>query len=142
MGPQYIRIASLVDPAWISGTSTHTLDCEDVGLNSLLVLEGEGLARIAEELGLPEESAALRERTLALAARVQGGLWDPDRRVFANRLWSGRFVRSLAPTSFYPMAAGIATPEQAEALVREHLVDAAEQDFPGGKKSNAVDEAR
>ena len=30
----------------------------------------------------------------------------------ANRRWNGAFVRSLAPTSFYPLLAGAATPEQ------------------------------
>jgi putative isomerase len=33
-------------------------------------------------------------------------------------LWNGSFVRSIAPTSFYPLLAGIATPEQTEHLLR------------------------
>jgi putative isomerase len=103
--------------------TAHTLDVEDVALNSQLVLEAETLARIAGELGRPEDQAALRERAGALAALVRERLWDPERRIFANRLWDGRFVRSLAPTSFYPMAAGIATPDQAETLVNAHLTD-------------------
>jgi putative isomerase len=43
--------------------------------------------------------------------------------VFANRTWSGRFVASLAPTSFYPLTAGIAAQEQAESLVANHLMN-------------------
>ena len=81
------------------------------------------LARIARELGRADDAAALTERTDALAARVRERLWDPEREVFAARRWSGAFVESLAPTSFYPLVAGIATPEQAEALVRKHLLD-------------------
>lgn len=102
---------------------THTLDMEDVGLNSLLVVEGELLARIADELGLPDEAGAVRERSADLAEGVRSRLWDPERNIFANRLWDGRFARSLAPTSFYPMLAGIASREQAETMVREHLTD-------------------
>jgi putative isomerase len=101
----------------------HTLDLEEPGLNSLVVLEGQMLARIARTLGLPEQSAALSERSDALAARVRARLWDADRQVFAARRWSGEWVASLSPTSFYALVAGIATAEQAEALVRRHLCD-------------------
>jgi len=94
-----------------------TLDCADVGLNSLLALDGEMLARIAAALGREAEAEALERRTEALKARIADRLWDPERRVFANRLWSGRFVRSLAPTSFYPLLCGAARPEQARAMV-------------------------
>jgi putative isomerase len=96
---------------------------EDVGLNSLLVWEAEHLAQIARQLGLEADAAALDERAEHLAALVRERLWDDGRGVFANRLWSGRFARSLAPTSFYPMTAGIATGEQAERMVRQHLLD-------------------
>lgn len=104
---------------------THTLDMEDVGLNSLLVWEAEHLAQIARELGRDAEAAELSTRGDTLAARVRDRLWDEKRGIFANRLWSGRFATSVAPTSFYPMTAGIATPEQAERMVREHLLDPA-----------------
>ena len=102
---------------------THTLDVEDVGLNSLLVLEGTVLARIAAELGRADDTMALRDRSSRLADMVRTELWDPDRRIFANRRWDGAFVRSHAPTSFYPMLAGIATDEQARLMVEEHLLD-------------------
>jgi putative isomerase len=105
--------------------SAHTLDMEDVGLNSLLVWESAYLARIARELGRDAEAAEMMSRGEALAARIRENLWDDERGVFANRLWGGPFARSLAPTSFYPMTAGIATPEQAERMVREHLLDPA-----------------
>ena len=96
---------------------SHTLDCEDVGLNSLLVLDGEMLALAAAELGRDREARRLQVRARALAARVGETLWDPEREVFANRLWSGRFVSSIAPTSFYPLIAGAASPAQARAVL-------------------------
>jgi putative isomerase len=96
---------------------TGTLDCADVELNSLLALDGEMLARIARELGEPAAAAALDRRAAGLRDRIADRLWDASRGVFANRLWSGRFVKSLAPTSFYPMIAGAARPEQAAAMV-------------------------
>ncbi|MSP83444.1 MAG: hypothetical protein EXQ94_11090 [Alphaproteobacteria bacterium] len=85
--------AKLVEATW-------TLDCEDVALNSLLALDGEMLGLMGRALG--EDMAAVAARTQRLKARIAAELWDSDRQVFANRLWSGRFVRSLAPTSFFP----------------------------------------
>jgi len=95
-----------------------TLDCADVGLNSLVALDGEMLARMARELGDEATARRLDERAEGLRQRIAERLWDPERGVFANRLWSGRFVRSLAPTSFYPLLAGAARPEQAAAMLR------------------------
>lgn len=98
-------------------TGSWTLDCADVGLNSLLALDGEMLARIAAELGDKSEAARMADRAEALKRRIAERLWDPERNVFANRLWSGKFVRSIAPTSFYPLLCGAARPEQAGAMV-------------------------
>ena len=98
-------------------SASHTLDCEDVGLNSLLALDGEMLALAAGELGREREAQRLAARARALAARIREDLWDPQRQVFANRLWSGRFVASIAPTSFYPLIAGAASQAQARALL-------------------------
>ncbi len=97
--------------------SAHTMDLEDVGLNSLLVHEGSLLARL-----LPG-SGRIAGRAAELAEAVRARLWDDEREVFAGRLWSGEFTRSLSPTSFYPLLAGIATPEQAEAMVQRWLAD-------------------
>ncbi|WP_119459319.1 MGH1-like glycoside hydrolase domain-containing protein [Rhodospirillaceae bacterium SYSU D60014] len=96
---------------------SRTLDCADVGLNSLLALDGEMLARMMRVLGQVEIADRLESRSEVLRQRIQTELWDEERGVFANRLWSGKFVRSLAPTSFYPLLAGAATPEQVEKLL-------------------------
>jgi putative isomerase len=98
-------------------TKSWTLDSADVGLNSLLALDGEMLALIAGELGQGRDAKRLAERAKALNARIAEHLWDPERKVFANRLWSGKFVRSVAPPSFYPLLSGAARPDQAEAMV-------------------------
>ena len=104
--------------------ATRTLASLDVGLNSLLVLDAEMLAAIAADLGLATEAAAHAARAAATRDRVRTELWDEARGLFANRLWSGGFVRSLGPTSFYPLAAGIPTAAQTERLLA-HLGDPA-----------------
>ena len=97
--------------------SAWTLDCEDVGLNSLLALDGEMLGLIARALGETATAERVEARAEALKGRIAAGLWDERRGVFANRLWSGAFVRSLAPTSFFPLLAGAADDSQAAALL-------------------------
>lgn len=81
---------------------TATLDCEDVGLNCLACLDSEMLWRICDVLGRPE-AQRFRERAARLKGSIAAHFWDDRRKIFANRLWSGEFVKSLAPTSFYPL---------------------------------------
>lgn len=104
--------------------ATRTLDCLDVGLNSLLALDAEMLALITAELGDHDAARAHAARAAATRDRIGTELWDETRGIFANRLWSGAFVRSLGPTSFYPLVAGVPTRAQTESLLA-HLDDPA-----------------
>ncbi|MEM8664916.1 MAG: trehalase family glycosidase [Pseudomonadota bacterium] len=109
--------------------ATGLLMSYDVGLNSLLALDAECLALIAEALG--KDADAMRFGAAAAAHRAAIGthLWDERRSVFANRLVGGDFLEPLAPTSFYPMAAGAANAAQTAALVERWLND--EEKFGG-----------
>jgi putative isomerase len=101
---------------------TRTLTTIDVGLNSMLALDAEMLSLIAAELGHEAEAtkfAHLAERT---RTNIRTELWDASRGIFANRLRGGGFVRSVGPTSFYPLIAAAADEEQVESLLR-HLAD-------------------
>lgn len=102
--------------------TTSCLSTIDVGLNSLLALDAEMLAAIATELGNPADATKYTEIANRTRALVRETLWDDKRKIFANRLRSGAFVKSLAPTSFYPLIAGIATEPQTEAIL-VHLAD-------------------
>jgi putative isomerase len=106
----------------------NTIELEEPGHNSLIALEHEMLARVADELGRHDEAADLRSFAEALAERISAELWDAEREVFAARHWSGEFEGHLAPTSFLPLIAGAATGQQAEAIVR-YLTD--EKEFWG-----------
>jgi putative isomerase len=92
--------------------ATGCLDAADVGLNALLVVDAEVLADWAKHLGDRATADRLLQRAAALRQRIADRLWDSSRRIFANRRWSGDFVRSLAPTSFYPLLADAADPQQ------------------------------
>ncbi len=108
---------------------SRTLNLEDIALNSLLVLDGEILAKMALELGHTEDAPMFAEKASALGAKIHTELWDDDRQIFAGKLWNGRFSHSLSPTSFYPLLAGVADPGQTAALL-QHLVN---NDEFGGK---------
>ncbi len=93
------------------------LDAFDVGLNALLVVDAEVLADWATSLGDEATARRLTERAAGLRARISTHLWDQERRIFANRRWAGPFVRSVAPTSFYPLLAAAVSDAQRQGLL-------------------------
>jgi putative isomerase len=101
----------------------HTLTMAEPGLNSLVSLDAQFLARIADELGDAATAAELRGTAERLNARISEGLWDPDRGIFAGRQWSGEFVGSLSAACFFPLIAGAATDAQASALIDGYLLN-------------------
>lgn len=105
-------------------TDTRTLSTFDVGINSVLALDAEMLALIARELGHTEDAAELETLAQSSREKIQSELWDEARGIFANRQRKGGFVKSVGPTSFYPLICGAATAEQAERLLA-HLDDPA-----------------
>ena len=90
------------------------------GLNSLLALDAEmlGLDRRPNSATTAPRQAYARRPQRRTRAQIGEELWDDSRGIFANRLCSGDFVRSLGPTSFYPLLCGAASPEQIAAPAR------------------------
>jgi putative isomerase len=101
----------------------HTLTMADPGLNCLVSLDAQCLARIAAALGRREEAASLRDSAAALNAKIADLLWDAERQVFAARHWSGAFDPSVPVTCFYPLLTGAASEAQAGALIDKWLLD-------------------
>lgn len=95
----------------------------------MLALDGELLARIAILLGKDEEASKISTRTDDHKAPVRTQFWDKERGVFANRLTNGHSVKALAPTAFFPLLAGIAPQDQAQALAKNYLTP--EEKFGG-----------
>lgn len=98
-------------------TEAGLLDIWDVGLNSLLAVDAEMLALMAGALGRESERKDFLRRMRSLRDAIRQQLWDPDRKVFANRRRDGGFVKALSPTSFFPLLAGAVSDQQAESLV-------------------------
>jgi neutral trehalase len=95
----------------------------DVGLMGLYVADCDALAEIAGTLGKPSEAQELRARGDRYRAKLQT-MWDGETGIFLNRnLETGKFSTRLSPTNFYPMLAKAATPQQADRMVKEHLLN-------------------
>jgi len=111
------------DALWVE--DTETFDLESVDLNSLLALDLESLAYIARELGLDDRFTEIRTEYLNLAKRINRELWDETRGMYADRRWDGTFTERLAASNFYPLIAGIPTPERAQRMLDTLLDDSA-----------------
>lgn len=105
---------------------SHLMLVEDVGLNSLYVTDCTALAELAKILGHDDDARELQERAGHYAEKLRD-LWADDQGIYLNRRLDNHQRSSRhSPTSFYPLLAGVATPEQADRLVREHLLNPAE----------------
>lgn len=104
----------------------HQLEYADVGLMSMYIADCKALARIAGILGKNSDAGELRDRARRYSAKLQT-MWSPSLGIFLNRdLHTGKYNRRLSPTNFYPLLAGVATPAQAQRMVRDHLLNADE----------------
>jgi hypothetical protein len=105
---------------------TYTMELDDVGLNALYALDAECLAKIAAILGYEDDNRRFVAEYDRVKSLVRKLLWNEQDGIFENRYWNGHFSKRLSPTNFYPLLAGIATPEQAKRMVREHLLNSEE----------------
>jgi alpha,alpha-trehalase len=109
------------------GAATHHY--APICLNSLLYKTEKDLQEMSQILGRNDDAQKWQLRAEARKDRIQKYLWDPARRLFFDyNFYTG--VRSSYEyiTTFYPLWAGLATPEQAQALA--HNLGIFEQ--PGG----------
>ncbi len=107
-------------------SKSHVLRFADVGLMSMYIADCDALAVIADVLGRAADARALRDRSEKYGKQLQT-LWSADAGIFLNEdLRTGQFSNRLSPTNFYPMLAHAATPEQAQAMVKKHLLNPAE----------------
>lgn len=105
---------------------TYTMTLDDVGLNSMYAADADCLAQMALLLGRQEDARQYSAEYARMKQLIQSKLWNPQDGIYESRNWDGTFSRRLSPTNFYPMFAGIATPEQAEEMVRRHLLNPSE----------------
>ncbi len=94
-----------------------TLVDADVGLNALFALDAEILAILAGALDDSSTQARLREEHELHSQLLSQSFWDPSRGIFANRRKSSEFVRSITPTSLWPLLTGRIGREQVDSVL-------------------------
>ncbi len=88
-------------------------------LNSLLYKSEKDLERISALLGRESESRQWRERALERSKRIQEYLWDEDRGLFFDYNFETKTRSSYEyATTFYPLWVGLASEQQARAIVQ------------------------
>ncbi len=88
-----------------------------VCLNSLIYAEEIDAAQINETLGRKDAAAGLRHAAAERKQRIQKYLWDAQRGMFFDYNFTTKTRSSYEYlTTFYPLWAGLATPEQARAV--------------------------
>ena len=101
----------------------HLLEQHDVGMSSLYIMDCDYLALIAEELGHKEDVIELRNRAKYYRNNLEG-LWDEKTGFYYNRSTQNmKFNYRTSPTCFYPLLAKVPTQNQAERMIKEHLLN-------------------
>jgi hypothetical protein len=104
----------------------HQMQLADVGLMSLYIVDCDSLAQIAQALGKDSERKELSARAAKYRSSLET-LWDEQSGIFLNKdLHTGKLCYRLSPTNFYPLIAKAATPQQADRMVRQHLLNTEE----------------
>ena len=101
------------------GARTHHF--APVCLNSLLYKTEKDLERMSGMLGRPAEAEEWRKRAEERRERIQKYLWDSERGLYFDYDFeNGKRSDYKYVTAFFPLWAGIPTPEQARAVM-QHL---------------------
>ena len=109
------------------GSATHHY--APICLNSLLYKTEKDLQLMSEILGHKAEAQKWQQRAEVRKDRIQKYLWDPGRRLYFDYDFeTGQRSSYEYITTYYPLWAGLATPEQARELA--HNLGIFEQ--PGG----------
>jgi len=104
-------------------TVRHQQKLNDVGLNSLYIMDCNLLAKIADEIGQQKDAKELRNRAKTYSANLQK-LWDDKAAFYFNRRTDTKeFSLRTSPTNFYPLLAKLPTSEQAAEMLRKHLLN-------------------
>ena len=99
------------------GSATHHY--APVCLNSLLYKTERDMDQIGVWIGKASEAKAWRARAETRKSRMQQYFWDGDRGFFFDYDFaSGKKSSYRYLTTYYPLWAGLATPEQAAAVVK------------------------
>lgn len=95
-----------------------SLDQESVDLNAYLYAEKEYLAKIAEVLGMHQESKQWLGQRKHLAKQINARFYHIEKGYYYDRLINGEWITAEGPEGWIPLWAGLSSPKQAESILR------------------------
>jgi hypothetical protein len=90
-----------------------------VDTSSQMVLFGNQLAQIADLLVKKDEAMAFRKEAAELARIINEKMWDSKRKFYFDLKLDGKQAPAKTVAAFWTLLAGVALPEQADALAAE-----------------------
>ncbi|WP_406104288.1 amylo-alpha-1,6-glucosidase [Micromonospora globbae] len=118
--PQYYHFVQVPTDGTDDRDNTNLTD---VALNSYYGLFAETLSQMAGVLGHDADRTRFAQLHDRLKQRVNDRLWNAERGLYLNRYLDGSWEPTTTPTVFYPLFGGLAAPDRAEILVRDHLLN-------------------
>jgi hypothetical protein len=102
--------------SWDPKVNTFSASC--VGLSSLIAFNYRVLSKMASLLGYSDKKETLNKKYLDISSRIDELLFDSRTNTYKNRRHDGAFVRTISPTSFFPMLASIPDTKRGENIIR------------------------
>ena len=90
-----------------------------VDTSSEMVLFGNQLAEIANLLGKKDEAVVFSKEAAELARIINDKMWNPERKFYFDLTVEGKQAPAKTIAAFWTLLAGVASPEQADALAAE-----------------------
>jgi tetratricopeptide (TPR) repeat protein len=113
-----------MDNQWSRAGLLNSFQDEGVDLACELVRECRAMSVIASYLGKPDDAQAYADHAERLKRLINDVFWDETDGFYYDRNEkTGERVRVKSIAGFFPLWAGVATPERAGRLVREHLTN-------------------
>jgi len=97
----------------------NTLKMNCIDLSALYALDAEMLMTMAQILGKTGDAEVFKREYEEIKARVNRVLWNEN--FYFDRYWDGRFSTQQAASNFYPLLAGLASADQAQAILKQLL---------------------
>jgi alpha,alpha-trehalase len=110
-------------------------------VNAFMVLDDRAMALIAERIGRGGDGRAFGERARRLTEAVNAHLWDPaDATYYSYDAVEKNRVRCITYSNQVPLWAGLASGEQARAMIDRYVLEPGKLWSPHGVRSLAADE--
>lgn len=93
-----------------------------VDMSSQMLIQCNNLAAICEELGYTEKAAKYRAKADEIGQRINRWLWNEEDGIYYDVDVNGKQTHWKTAAAFWPMLAGITSPEQETRLIT-HLKD-------------------